>query len=342
VSNIIADLLAEGLIAELGRRTGTRGLPAVQYGLNAAGGYAIGLEVRPDAVLAAVLDLCGTTVASARIPLEAADLQSVTAAVKTISAKVVAKAGDVSARLLGAGLVMPGPFEPTGLVGTASDLPIWQNAPLTDWFADALGVPVILENDANAAAMAERVAGAAKGLQSFAFLYFGTGLGLGIVQEGRLMTGGFGTAGEIGHIPVPTPSGMVRLEGAVSRLSVQTHLDRAGVDASSSAALQRAYDAQAPALMAWLDHAAMPLSAAITIIENILDPEAIILGGALPDAILDHLIGAITLAERSVSARDDRSAPRLMRGASGRMTATLGAAALVINRTFTPKIDSNR
>ena len=58
----------------------------------------------------------------------------------------------------------------------------------------------------------------------------------------------------------------------------------------------------------------------------------------MPDALLDHLIAAVAPAEASVSNRADRTGPRLLRGSSGRMTATLGAAALILNHAFTPKI----
>jgi len=57
VSNIISDLLADGLISEQGRKPTTRGQPPVQYGLNPCGGYAVGIEIRPDAIVAAILDL---------------------------------------------------------------------------------------------------------------------------------------------------------------------------------------------------------------------------------------------------------------------------------------------
>ncbi len=74
------------------------------------------------------------------------------------------------------------------------------------------------------------------------------------------------------------------------------------------------------------------------IVENLLDPEVVILGGAMPDVILDHLVREAVLPARSVSNRAERSVVRLRRGTSGNMTATLGAAALVINQTFTPMI----
>lgn len=338
VSNIIADLLDDGLILECGRRTAGRGLPAVQYALNPAGGFAAGIEIRPDAVFAALLNLGGETLASERRPLAATDRHGITRTVRALHDAVLGASGASGDKVLGAGIVMPGPFGATGIRGSGSELPLWDDTPPDRWFSDALGLPVVVENDANAAAIAERVSGVAHGLETYAFIYFGSGLGLGLVHKGRLMGGAFGNAGEIGHIPVPSRGRVVSLESAVSRLSVGRALRAAGIEAASVDDLDRLFAKTNPALMAWLDAAVEPLSAAVGIVENLFDPQAVILGGAMPDRILDHLVAALRLPERSVANRDDRTVPRLMRGASGRMTATLGAAALVINQAFTPKI----
>ncbi|MEO0691935.1 MAG: ROK family transcriptional regulator [Pseudomonadota bacterium] len=338
VSNIIADLLDQGMIVEQGRRAAARGQPPVQYALNPAGGYAFGVEIRPDAVFAALLDFAGRTVFSERRSLASSDRGTVTATVLALKAEALAAADVPGARVLGAGIVMPGPFGATGIQGSGSELTAWEDTDPFTWFSDALGMPVFVENDANAAAMAERVSGAAAGMESYAFIYFGAGLGLGVVSGGRLMTGAFGNAGEIGHIPVPCGGETVALESAVSRLSAQRHLAAAGIDAPRLETLAELCETGDPALQAWLDRAVEPLTAAITIVENLLDPQAVILGGAMPDTVLDHLIGAVALPDRSVANRTDRTHPRLIRGASGRMTATLGAAALVINLACTPKI----
>ena len=66
VSNIIAELEEDGLLFEAGTRSGGRGLPAVQYSVNAEGGYALGVEIRPDAIFAALVDLHGNTIATRR------------------------------------------------------------------------------------------------------------------------------------------------------------------------------------------------------------------------------------------------------------------------------------
>ncbi len=196
-------------------------------------------------------------------------------------------------------------------------------------------MPVLVENDANAAAVAERVNGVARGLATYAFIYFGTGIGLGIVSRNSLLRGAFGNAGEIGHIPV----GSRTLEAVASRLALSQRLAAAGYPARTGEDIAAALDAGAPVISAWLDEAGAALGYAVQIVENLFDPQTIILGGALPDALLDRLVAKIPLSPASVAARSGRAHPRLMRVTAGRMTAVLGAAALVIDRIFTPTLD---
>ena len=337
VSNIIADLLEDGLIVEGGHRAVSRGVPVVQYSLNPEGGFAAGVEIRPDAVFGALLNFCGEPVVERRRQIATQDRAGVARAVREMKAALLKSAGDAS-RLLGVGVVMPGPFGETGIQGGASELPVWDDTPPEVWLSEMLGAPVLVENDANAAAIAERVSGAAQGLESYAVLYFGTGLGLGVVHRGRLMAGAFGNAGEIGTLEMPTPDGLIRLEDAVSRLSLSNALKAAGQGAETVDDLAVLHANGDRTVRSWLEAAAAPLSVAVSIVENLFDPETIILGGAMPDNILDHLMGAVRLQDRSVSNRAKRAHPRLIRSTLGRRTATLGAAALVVNHAFTPKI----
>ena len=338
VSNIIADLADDGLLQERGRVSSGRGLPAVQYALNPSGGYALGFEIRPDVVFTALLDLDGKTVFSDRVGLKNTKPEFVTGLILQQRDKALKKANAAGARLMGAGVVMPGPFGTTGPTDGALELPEWKDLDPSTWFTTALNTPVFVENDANAAAMSERVSGVARNLSHFAYLYFGAGLGLGIVSGGQVQRGAFGNAGEIGHITVPVSGGAGVLERHVSRRSVQEHLADAGISAATGNDLAKLYDDADPVLMRWLENAARPLSHAIAIVENLFDPQTVVLGGAMPDKVLDHLIAQTTLSPRSVSNRADRALPRMMRGTGGRMSATLGAAALVLNQSFTPRI----
>lgn len=331
VSNIIAELVSDGMLLEKGRLSGGRGLPAIQYGLNPEGGFALGIEVRPDAIFAALLDMQGRPVTTERIALKGTEPDVVLAEVAAIYARALSAVPVANDRVLGAGIVMPGPFGVTGISGMGSDLVGWQEIDPEALFSKAVRLSVVLSNDANAAAMAERIHGVAQDIASFAYLYFGAGLGLGLVHQGQLIRGAFGNAGEIGHVPVPGG----KLEDALSRLSVQRHMAAVGKDILDIDALHQLYLQKDTDLMAWLAGACTALGHAMAIVENMFDPQTIVLGGAMPDTVLDHLVAHAPVPNVSVSNRPNAAHPRLMRGASGRMTATLGAATLVLNRTLT-------
>jgi len=336
VSNIIAELSEDGLLLERGHLTSGRGLPAKQYALNPKGGYAFGIEVRPDAVLSALLDMAGKPVMTKRVALNKTDPDTIVFQIKSLYHEALAGEAGAHARMLGAGIVMPGPFGPTGITGHGTDLDEWRNVDAKALFSNALSLPVEVSNDANAAAMAERLNGAAQGLSNYAYLYFGAGLGLGLVSGGNLIPGAFGNAGEIGHIPLPTKTG--NIESALSRLSLQRRLKSVGKRGDDIDVLATLFEQRDTDLMSWLDPATDALAYAIAIVENLFDPETVILGGAMPNPILDHFVAHTPLPDQSVSHRPDSTLPRLQRGASGRMTATLGAAALVLHKTLSPHI----
>lgn len=329
VSNIIADLLADGWVEQTGRRVGLRGQPAVTYAIRCKAGVALGVEVRPDAVLAAWIDLGGTVLKTERIAVDHATPDNVLPIVEGLR-----QFGD----LIGAGVVMPGPFGTTGLSGLATELPGWDGTALAPAFEGALGVSVTVENDANAAAMAERVMGAGQDMATFACIYFGAGLGLGLVSDGVLFRGAFGNAGELGHIPVPTVDGSRPLEDVASRMALMRALQANGIMTQTGDDLTMQQAARPLAYVAWLECASMALSHAVQVLENLIDPEAIVLTGAMPAPILQELVTRIDLPERSIANRTDRARPRLIAGRSGRMTATLGAAALVVDAALSPRL----
>lgn len=338
VSNIIADLLAEGLLVEKGTRSTGRGLPAVLYALNPSGAFALGVEIRPNAIFVALLNMLGEPVYEQRVQSPSTDPDEICAILLKQRDAALAAAKAPFDRLLGAGVVMPGPFGKTGLSGKGTDLPGWDQVDAQPLFQEVLGVPVEVSNDANAAAMAERITGAAKGLQSYAYLYFGMGLGLGLVSQGHLIPGAFGNAGEIGHIPVPYDGRSVPLETVLSRASLTRCLqsdDQENIDFDQ---LKLMFVAGDERLNSWLVSAAAALGHALHIVENLFDPQTVVLGGAMPEALLDKLVAMVDPSIASVSHRMDNDLPRLQRGVSGRMTATRGAAALILNHTFTPQI----
>ncbi len=348
VSNIIASLEDEGMLIEAGQRSRGRGLPAPQYALNPDGGYALGFEVRLHSTSITLLNLMGELRCSERQPLLDTDPETVSRQLRHQMSRMLEDTGVDARLLLGAGVVMPGPFTPTGLANTASVLPHWQDIDAENLFASALSMPVLVENDANAAAVGEHISGCTNMLSNYAFIYFGTGVGLGIVHQGRLFRGGSGNAGELGHILVPVPdagdtslaglsSRMTPLENIASRDTLQQRLARAGLDGHTDDELEALAAADNPVLQQWLHDASISLSHAVHVVENLFDPDTVVLGGALPDSLLERLVQSISLAEHSTAQRKNRPVPRVMQGHSGELSAARGGAALVINSLFTPQ-----
>lgn len=348
VSNLIAELEGEGLVISGGRRRAARGQPPVVYSFNPDGAAALGFEVRPDALVMVMTNLGGTQLATRQVPLTSTTPATVFALMADLARE--AQRGAPLRRIIGAGLVIPGPFGVEGLSAAgATVLPEWNQVDAAAGAAQALGMPVMLEKDATAAAIAERLAGVAHQLDSYCYLYFGTGLGLGVIAQRAPLRGAFGNAGEIGHVVV-RPGGMPCdchnrgcLEQYVSRMALLRYLAGrgllAGGDAPDAVALMLLASGDA-GLAGWLAEAAAALSQAVGLLENLFDPQAVILGGALPDAILDDLIGRLDLPPGSVARRAGRVLPRVLRGASGPTTAALGGAALVIHDTVTPRLDA--
>jgi glucokinase len=108
------------------------------------------------------------------------------------------------------GVSAPGPLNPTtGVVVAPPNLPGWHNVPLKDQIEDAFGVPVYVGNDANVAALAETARGAARGYRHVIYITVSTGIGSGMIIDGRLLLGKEGLAGEAGHIVIVTASDRV-------------------------------------------------------------------------------------------------------------------------------------
>jgi predicted NBD/HSP70 family sugar kinase len=347
VSNIVSELLDEGLLVERGRLRTGRGLPPVQVAVNPDGGMTVGIEIAADHLVMVLVDLTGRVRAERVLPLEDTGPEHIVPLVRREVDRISGAVRGARDRLLGIGLVMPGPFDIEGMSSVGpTTLPGWTGTDPAAILSAATGIGTLVENDATAAAVGERLHGVAKTLKNFCLLYFGAGLGLGIVTEGRPMRGAFGNAGEIGHLII-RPGGASCacgnrgcLERYASLHALKERLATGGIACGSVADLEALHAQQHPILCQWLAEAAACLSPVVGMLENLLDPECIVFGGALPDALLDSLIAALDPLPRSVASRRTRVLPRVVRGTTGLRTAALGAAALPLLETMTPKLDT--
>jgi predicted NBD/HSP70 family sugar kinase len=346
VANIVEELTEEGLLIEVGRLRSGRGQPPLQFAINPDGPLTAGVELAADHMVTVLTDLAGHVRASSTIALVRADPAHVAARLPGELAAIRARLAGPPAALLGVGVVMPGPFDIDGMTSVGpTTLPGWGGIDAAAVIGAALGQPVTVENDATAAAVGERLYGAGRDLSSFLCVYFGAGLGLGIVHEGRPMRGAFGNAGEIGHAVVvpgglPCPCGQRGcLERYASVQALRERLAEAGIAAESVAEFAALHQAGHPVLKAFIAEAARYLAPMLATLENILDPATLIFVGALAAAVIDDLIAALTPLPMSVASRRTRARPRLTRGQTGQLTAALGAAALPLLETITPKLD---
>lgn len=344
VTNIIDDLIGEALILPSGRRRSSgrgRGQPPLEYEINPEGAITIGIELAVTRMVTTVVDLAGQLQHEEISPIDdTSPAACLPAIVETVERLRAAYPG----RLMGVGLVMPGPFEIEGFSGVGpTTLPGWAGIDVAGELRTRLGVPVAVENDANAAAVGETLLGEGRKMSNFCVIYFGTGIGLGLITEGAPMRGAFGNAGEIGHIVVapggrPCPCGQHGcLEQYASLQSLRERLAASGspVDVDRLQDLPPEAD---PVVAAWLEEAAAHLSPMIAMLENILDPQTIILSGGLPGSYLDAIIERIVFAP-SVARRSDRTVERVIRGKTGELTAALGAAALPMHNAITPRLE---
>ena len=339
IANIVDDLVAERFLIEIGRRRTGRGQPPLQFAVNPEGPVTVGIELAADHLTTVLLDLTGRVRAQSIKPIGELRPKAMAGRV----AKEITRLRETLGRpapSLGVGVVMPGPFDikDKALAGPGT-LPQWQGIDAAELLSDAIGEPVIVENDATAAAVGERLHGAGRATEDFCFLYFGVGLGLGIVQGGRPMRGAFGNAGEIGLIPMSGRSGKaVSLEHIASPHALRERLSASGITAADPDAIEALFQLKDRTLSRWISDAAPYIAQLVLMLENILDPETIILGGRLPDDVIDALIAALEPLPPSIASRADRSQPRVRRGQTGQLTAALGAAALPLFETVTPRL----
>ncbi|WP_442866050.1 ROK family protein [Aminobacter sp. HY435] len=344
IANIVDELVRENLLMETGRLRSGRGQPPIQFAVNPDGAMTMGIEVASDHMVATVLDLSGQPRSKRITPVRDTSPPQVVAHIRS---ELESVRRDFKAPLLGIGVVMPGPFEIEGMTSVGpTTLPGWADIDAASLLSEACGEPVTVENDANAAAVGERLFGAGHAISSFAMIYFGAGIGLGMIQDGVPFRGAFGNAGEIGHVVV-APRGRACpcgqhgcLERYASAYALRERLCDAGIEDCDFADLERLHGERHPVLVEWMDEAATYLAPMIAMIENILDPETVILGGMLPDAIIDELIDRMGQLPISVASRRARALPRVVRGQTGQYTAALGAAALPLFEVVTPKLET--
>jgi predicted NBD/HSP70 family sugar kinase len=346
VANITNDLETIGLIVAK-RITGakSRGQPPIAFELNPNAGNSIGISLEPGKASAALVNLVGEIVDRREVDVDTHDQRRALVAMIGLISDL-ARRPAASERIWGVGVALPGPLIETDIsfVGPTA-LEGWKDLSVLDELRDATRLQVFYSVDSVAGALGETLFGVAKSLDNFFYMHFGLGLGGTLVVNRSAFRGANGNATEIGHIPI-VPGGKSCYcgnAGCLERyLSLHSLAEALGVADASDRDVQivrRLERNDDPALHAWCLQAADRLRDAVCIIENILDPRSIVIGGSAPKLLVERLVMMAQPWHHSVRGGVAVPAERILLSERQQESSLLGAAVLPIYDLLSPRFE---
>jgi len=287
VSLALQTLVDAGLVREAARGPSGPSYGAVFFEPVPEAAYVLGLDLGARFLRGAVCDLAGEVRARQDVELRGADADGALQAIATLRESLVAAAALPVERIDGIVLGVPGVVDAktSTLHLTSPNIPGLEGRAFGVELGDLLGIDVTLENDVNLAAVGERWAGVARGVDDFAFLSVGTGMGMGLVLGGELHRGNHGAAGEVDWALAGLDEDVDPSADGVAALA-----ERVAPAGSAGTSLAPPYDARAvfaaarrgdPLGRTVVDEVARRIAAHITPIAAVADPALVVLGGGL-------------------------------------------------------------
>jgi predicted NBD/HSP70 family sugar kinase len=335
VSTIVRELTGTGRVEVLADGAGRRGKV---IGLARENGLVVGIGVGHTHVRVAVSDLAHQVLAEQVVELDAdSSVEAVVEASRALGTQLLAEqtAGPPE-NVLGVGVAVPGPVdERTHRIGTPTILPGWVGTDVRARFEQAWQAPVLVENDANAGALGEVAWGAARGRKHAIYLKVASGVGAGLVLDGRLYRGARGSAGEVGHVTVVESGTVCRCgnRGCLETVAGSGHLlgllepTQGRLDPAQMVARALAGDAGCRRVVA---DAGQAIGHAVGQLCNVLDPEVVVIGGQLAEAG-ELLLGPVRAAVDRMVKPGTLGQVEIVPSRLGRRAETLGALALVLS-----------
>jgi glucokinase len=306
----------------------------------------LGLDIGGTKLAAGVVDATGRTRSFAVVPsLPEEGARHTVDRLFALGDRALALSEAGPADIAAVGIGCGGPLDPDrGVVLAPLHLPGWRDVPLTDWAGQHYGRPAVLDNDGTAGAAGEHRFGAGTGTGFMVYLTLSTGVGGGVVTDGRLYRGATGNGGELGHITVDRAGRPCKgcgrvgcLEAYVSGTSIAERAREALLGGAPSTLRTvggfTAADVQAAALAGdpvagdvW-DETTAALGCGLTSIVNLLEPEVVVIGGGVSRAGEQLLAPA-----RDQVRREAMSATRVVAARLGDRVGVVGAAAIAFER----------
>lgn len=333
ITNITRKLFADGLIIEAGRRRGERGQPALKLAINPDGAFSIGVNIDRDHMTMVALDFLGELRLRIVEDIEFPMPDQVRDFVRR-NLEAIRQSGDINMeRIAGIGVAMPDDFGAVDLPNRPSEFGIWETVDLKHLLGEH-GFEVIIENDATAAAIGELQFGHGRVAQTFFYLLVNAGLGGGLVIDGHSVIGSSGRSGEIGFLPISRARrNPIVLQDVVSLSGLFSHLAQEGF--SNPGPLDKLDPDAIEAAGHWVQKAADLLAEPLMVINTVIDPDAIFIGGRLPADLVNLLCDRLALNFRHRGASLPVRAP-IRRAELAEDAAAIGAAILPFTNRFLP------
>jgi len=345
VSGRIDALLNAGLIAVGDEGVSTGGRPASRFAFNPTARVVLAADVGATHANLAVTDLAGKPLATRRAELDIADgPEPVLSWLIEAGRELLTESGREPADLAGVGIGLPGPVEhSTGRPTNPPIMPGWDGFDVPGMVSSGLGAPVLVDNDVNVMALGEH-ATAFPDADHLIFVKVATGIGSGIISDGRLHRGAQGAAGDLGHVlaphggDIPCRCGNTGcLEAVASAAAVAAKLREEGLDVHGSrdvVALVRAGNMRAAQAVR---QAGRDIGEVLAACVSMLNPSVIVMGGSLAEAGEMLLAGVREAVYR-------RSLPlatehlRIVSSVTGADAGVVGAATMVVQHALSPAV----
>jgi predicted NBD/HSP70 family sugar kinase len=292
VGAAVSRLEQAGMISALGPQHGRRGRSPIAYVVRDKAGFVVGIDIGGTKIRAGAADVFGEAIGDEQQPTTRHGARAVAAQVLEIAGRVAERASATHERLLAIGVSTPGVVDQqSGIARLAFNVTEDGMLDPLSAIGSRFGVPVLIDNNVNLAALGEKSFGLARGVSTMVFIAVGAGVGMGIIMDDELVRGAQGGAGEIGYLPLvgdpfdPRHKLHGGLEDEVGAAGVLAAYEsraakRKQPAASAQEVFELARDGQ-PEAAAVVENVAARLGAAIATVCAILDPELVVLGGGI-------------------------------------------------------------
>ena len=337
VSVILRRLEAEGLLRRGEPVRGTVGKPRVPMALDPDGAYSIGIKVGRRTAEGVLLDFTGAIRAERQCTYPFPTPEAVFAFIgRTIDELSAELPSDRQGRIAGVGIGKP--FElwnwHDSVGAPASVLDAWREVDFAERVAALTDLPVLIDNDATAAARAEHLYGRGREFRDFACIFIGAFIGGGLVLDGEVFEGRFGNAGAFGPLPSQRPDGShATLIDTASLYTLESALAARGVDPARLWEKPLDWTPFESDVAVWLEDTGYALARAVIAICALLDFEAVVIDGHMPRTIQARLIEAL---KSELSGLDSSGVilPDVVAGRVGAHARPIGAACKPLQRSY--------